>query len=89
MTLFAVNATQEDITRRLDLSAFGDTGQEMAVWTLADSKRAGEPDVTNSFAEPDRVIPVVGKLRAAASRFDYRFPALSLTVLRWQVRAAK
>jgi hypothetical protein len=55
------------------------------VWTLTDTKHAGEPDVVNSFAEPGRVVPVASKFRAAA-RFDYRFPALSLTVLRWKVR---
>jgi alpha-L-arabinofuranosidase len=86
LTLFAVNPSLEDVTRSVDLSAFGAGGQEAEVWTLADTKRAGEPDVTNSFGEPDRVTPVAGKFRAASARFDYRFPALSLTVLRWKVR---
>jgi alpha-N-arabinofuranosidase len=86
LTLFAVNAALEDVTRPLDLSAFGDGGQEADVWTLADTKHAGEPDVTNSFAEPGRVVPVASKFRTASARFGYRFPALSLTVLRWKVR---
>jgi alpha-N-arabinofuranosidase len=85
VTLFAVNATQKDATRSLDLSAFGDAGQEVSVWTLADRDRAGEPDVTNSFADPERVHPVRSVFRASAARFDHRFPALSLTVLRWRV----
>jgi alpha-N-arabinofuranosidase len=83
--LFAVNPNLEDVTRPLDLSAFGAGGQEVSVWTLADRDRAGEPDVTNSFGDPERVRPVRSTYRAPAARFDYRFPALSLTVLRWRV----
>ena len=58
MTLFAVNATLDEVVRPLDFSAFGDHGQEVSVWTLADRQKAGEPDVTNSFGEPERVSPV-------------------------------
>jgi hypothetical protein len=65
----------------VDLSAFG--GGELSVWTLADREPAGEPDVANSCAAPERVRPARSTRRVAA-RFDYRFPALSLTVLRWR-----
>jgi alpha-N-arabinofuranosidase len=86
LTLFAVNPSLEDVTRPVDLSAFGAGVREAEVWTLGDAKRAGEPDVTNSFGDPGRVAPAAGRFRAASARFDYRFPALSLTVLRWKVR---
>jgi alpha-N-arabinofuranosidase len=89
VTLFAVNAGLSDVTRPLDLTAFGDLGQEVEVWTLTDRKAAGEPDVTNRFGEPERVAPVTSRYRAASGRFDYRFPALSLTVLRWRVAKEK
>ena len=59
VSLLAVNATSNDITRPIDLSAFGEKGQELAVWTLADRDRAGEPDVTNSFGDPERVARLV------------------------------
>ncbi len=36
---------------------------------------------------PDRVAPVEATLEISGGRFDYRFPALSVTVLRW--RAAR
>jgi alpha-N-arabinofuranosidase len=85
VTLFAVNATLADVTRTLDLSAFGDQGQAVELWTLADRHKCGEPDVTNSFAEPERVAPVRSSHRVAGGRFSYRFPALSLTVLRCRV----
>jgi alpha-N-arabinofuranosidase len=84
--LFAVNAGLKDIPRPLDLSAFGGQGREVTVWTLADRKQAGEPDVANSFADPERVVPVESKFSAASTRFDYTFPALSLTVMRWPLR---
>jgi alpha-N-arabinofuranosidase len=85
MTLFAVNPTGEEIKRPLDLSAFGAEGQEAEVWTLADKKHAGEPDVNNNFEDPERVAPVRSTFHATSARFAYRFPAYSLTVLRWKV----
>jgi alpha-N-arabinofuranosidase len=83
--LFVANPTLGELTRRLDLSAFGDSGQELAMWTLRDRDKAGEPDVTNNFADPERVVPVVSKRSVPASRFDYSFPPLSLTVLEWRI----
>jgi alpha-N-arabinofuranosidase len=84
--LLAVNDRLEAVTRPLDFSAFGHDGQELEVWTLADTKHAGEPDVTNSFADPDRVIPTRSTFAASSPRFEYGFPPLSLTVLRWAIR---
>jgi len=55
VVLFAVNDGLEAISRPLDFSAFGSRGQELEVWTLADRKQAGEPDVTNSFGEPEQI----------------------------------
>jgi alpha-N-arabinofuranosidase len=86
LTLLIVNDSLRPATRTLDLSAFGKAGQKAQVWTLADTKKAGEPDVTNTFAQPGRVVPVASKFAARSARFDYAFPALSLTVLRWKVR---
>jgi alpha-N-arabinofuranosidase len=85
VTLFAVNAGLTDVTRPVDLTAFGAAGQEVEAWTLTDRQKAGEPDVVNSFGDPERVAPAASRFRAAGGRFDYRFPALSLTVLRWKV----
>jgi alpha-N-arabinofuranosidase len=83
--LFAVNSSLTDVTRTVDLSAFGAGAQDVEVWTLGDRQGAGEPDVTNSFGEPERVRPVRSSFKATSARFDYRFAALSLAVLRWQV----
>lgn len=85
VTLFVVNDGLKDVTRALDFSAFGSKGQEVEVRTLTDRRHAGEPDVANSFGEPERVAPVSSRLHAAGTRFESRFPALSLTVLRWRV----
>jgi alpha-L-arabinofuranosidase len=86
VVLFVVNDTLTAITCPLDFSAFGSRGVSMAVWTLTDRQHAGEPDVANSFAEPERVAPVQATFRAQSARFDYSFPPLSLTVLRWKVK---
>jgi alpha-N-arabinofuranosidase len=85
VTLLAVNATLDDVVRPLDFSAFGARGQEVSIWTLADRKSAGEPDVTNSFEDPERVAPAASTFKAAAAQFEYRFPPLSLTVMQWKV----
>jgi len=85
VTLFAVNPGLSDVTRPVDLRAFGEAGQEVEVWMLADRQKAGEPDVTNSFGEPERVGAVASRSKASSGRFEYRFPALTLTVLRWKV----
>ncbi len=84
--LFAVNDSLNDVTRPLDFSEFGKAAQEVTVRTLTDRQHAGEPDVTNNFGEPERVAPVASTFKAAGPRFDYRFPALSLTVVEWRVK---
>jgi alpha-L-arabinofuranosidase len=84
--LFAVNDQREAIDHPLDFSAFGRHSQTLEVWTLADTRHAGEPDATNSFADPDRVMPVRSTFEAASPQFTYHFPPLSLTVMRWSVR---
>jgi alpha-N-arabinofuranosidase len=86
VTIFIVNPTLDKITRPVDFSAFGNAGQQMEVITLADSKRAGEPDVTNSFDEPNRVVPMTSTFAAPAAKFEYHFEPLSLTVMRWKMR---
>jgi alpha-L-arabinofuranosidase len=82
MTLFAVNDTVEPIERTLDASAFH--GKILTECKLADQKQAGEPDVANSFAEPERVVPVKKLVSDAAEQLRYRFEPLSLTVLQWK-----
>jgi alpha-N-arabinofuranosidase len=86
VTLFVVNDELSDVTRPLDLSAWGDAGQQVEVFTLTDRHKAGEPDVTNNFAEPERIAPVASRFKATSGKFSYRFPGLSLTVLRWRVK---
>ena len=83
VVLFAVNDTSSAITRPLDLSAFGPSGQDAAVWTLADRDHGPQPNATNTFSDPERVAPVRSSPRFGSSRFDYTFPEYSLTVLRW------
>jgi alpha-L-arabinofuranosidase len=82
--LFAVNDTLQPITRPLDFSAFGAEGRTVQVVTLADRDQAGEPDVTNTFNDPDRMAPQTTTFPAASAKFDYPFSPLSLTVLRWR-----
>jgi alpha-N-arabinofuranosidase len=87
--LIAVNDTLRPVSRPLDFSAYVRAGlgalPAVEVWTLADTQEAGEPDVHNSFADPERVRPKQERFVPASARFVYRFPPLSLTFLRWSV----
>ncbi|MCX6924356.1 MAG: hypothetical protein NT154_14250 [Verrucomicrobia bacterium] len=85
LTIFAVNDTGDEIARTLDLTGLRLASQKASVWTLADRERAGEPDVSNSFDQPERVIPVRSKAHIRSATLDYAFPALSLTVLRFDL----
>lgn len=82
MTLFAVNDSLDEITRVIDLGQIATGKPALRVWTLTDRHHSGEPDVTNSFGEPERLVPTESSLKTASTRFPYHFPALSLTVLR-------
>jgi len=84
VVFFAINSSTEDITRPLDFSAFGAQGQSVEVWTLEDRDHAGEPDAANSFGDPERIATRPSTFPAATPQFAYRFPKLSLTVLRWR-----
>ena len=84
--LFVVNSSLNTVTRELDFSAFGKAGQEVRTWTVADREQAGEPDVANSFGDPERVATRPGTLRASSPKFECVIPALSLTVLEWKVQ---
>ena len=85
MVLFALNDGLQAIPRPLDFSAFGSKRQKLEVWTLADRKQAGEPDVTNSFGEPERITSRQATITVVSPRFVYRFPLLSLSLLKWPV----
>ncbi len=86
VVLFLVNYSLRDETLRFDLSAFGDRGRTVQVSTLSDRDRAGEPDVANSFADPQRVAIQESRF-VATPTFEYTLRALSLTVLEWRVQA--
>jgi alpha-N-arabinofuranosidase len=85
VVVLAVNSGLDGVKRLLDLSAFGDVAQQVETWTLCDSKPAREPDAVNTFDEPDRIAPKRSHVSASSGRFEYEFPALSLTVLQWKV----
>jgi alpha-N-arabinofuranosidase len=86
IVLFAINSSLTDLSRTLDLTAFGNDARDVETCTLRDRKQAGEPDAVNNFDEPERVAPENARIRASSGRFFYRFPALTLTVLRIPVQ---
>ncbi len=81
VAIFCVNPTREVQKRTIDLAALAPPDGDVGVWTLADSAKAGERDVANSWREPDRIRDQTGKVSLAKGKLEYDFPALSLTVL--------
>ena len=85
LTLFCVNGSPDEVSKSLDLTALGGKWKPvLRTWTLADTQNAGEPDVTNSFNNPTRVDIARVNKTVSGARFAYRFPPLSLTVLRFE-----
>src|SRR5262249_5909434 len=79
VVLVAVNAGLGGVKRQLDLSGFGKDAQRLDIWTLHDRRHAGELDAVNSFDQPERVAADHSELQVESGRFEYEFPALSVT----------
>jgi alpha-N-arabinofuranosidase len=86
ITLFVVNDGLDPLRHELVLAAFGTGGRDVELWRVVDRDQAGEPDVTNSFGDPERVTAVKSRFHAPGAKVSLDFPALSLTVVRWGVR---
>ncbi len=81
VTLFVVNDAREPKQRTILLAPLGALAPDAAVWTLGDTRHAGERDASNSWREPDRIRPIEGKATVAQGQLAYEFPPLSLTVI--------
>jgi alpha-L-arabinofuranosidase len=84
IVLFVVNDSTTEITRPVEVVGAGAGAREVKRWTLADRESAGERDLQNSFFNPVRVSVAASSFRVTGANFSVRFPALSLTVLRWR-----
>ena len=83
MLLKVVN--KSDVSESVNIT-LGDVGQVRPVGHA--TILTGAPGAENSFAHPTQVVPAAGTF-PAASRFQYLFPAYSVTVLRIGVSRAK
>ena len=82
LSLFVVSYTNQPQRRTLDLTGLTPLSKEIEVWTLADTRGAGERDVANSWREPDRIRTASSRAVLVDGSLAYEFPALSLTVLK-------
>jgi len=87
ITIITVNPSLEDVASRVDLSGFTLLSGVIRIWTLADRDRAGEPEVVNSFRDPERIAPVEAMVKLTDGVISYTFPALSLVMMRCPVAA--
>jgi alpha-L-arabinofuranosidase len=76
---------KSDVSESVNIT-LGDVGQVRPVGHA--TILTGAPGAENSFAHPTQVVPAAGTF-PAASRFQYLFPAYSVTVLRIGVSRAK
>jgi alpha-N-arabinofuranosidase len=88
IALFAVNPWTESQSRTVDLSAWAPLDKGVQVWTLADTLGAGERDAANGWRSPDRIRTESGNTALGGAKLAYRFPPLSLTVLKIQRKTA-
>jgi alpha-N-arabinofuranosidase len=84
-TLFVVNPTLNIVRLDLDVTSFGKVAEDVTVKTLSDREKAGEPDVTNSFSNPERVRVRDSTQKSGEGKIECQVEPLSLTVLRWTV----
>jgi alpha-L-arabinofuranosidase len=80
IALLGVNPTAQEQEREIDLSQLGLSGREFQVWTLTGPSL----DAVNSFQEKDRVAPYEARGALPASVFTHRFPAYSVSILRFR-----
>ena len=88
IALFAINPTTESQLRTLDLAVWAPLNRSAQVWTLADTMGAGERDAANDWRRPDRIRTEPGNTALDGAKLAYRFPPLSLTVLKMQRKTA-
>lgn len=74
----AVNVTEEDVSAELRFSGFPQAPCDVRVYALS----GYAPEEENSFTQPKHVTPTSGIFQVEGPRFSYRFPKLSVTVLR-------
>jgi len=86
LVVFVVNDGPSDETRSVDPTPAGKFRGAPSITVLADRDRAGEPDATNTFERPDRIVPPRARSDLAAPDGRCTFPAYSLTVLEWHSR---
>lgn len=85
VVVLVVNGMRRGLKATLDLSRWAPPRQEARVWTLLDTQKAGERDVTNGFDDPERVRTLASSVPVGSAEFSYTFPALSLTALECEV----
>ncbi len=88
VAVFVVNESANAVNANLDLSAFGFGAGAAEVKTLADRERVGQPDVTNGFADPERVGVRGASAAIVEGKVSVELPAWSLTVVRVPVTAS-
>lgn len=86
LVLFVVNDTRKAIRSGLDLNELGVKPQAAECWILTDKKKAGEPDATNTFVDPERIAPVKSMIKWQNDVQEVRFAAFSLTVIRLKLK---
>jgi len=74
----AVNIQEVPVSVQLELGGMSDESRNVEIHELS----GYELNQENSFEEPEAVVPKLREMRIGCSRFEYEFPARSLTVLR-------
>ena len=86
LTLFVVNDSLQPSYQAIDISGLGTPCRKVQVWTLGDTQQSNSRDVANSFAEPQRVVPLLTEGVAEGTAFRHTFAPLTVTALKLRLR---
>jgi alpha-L-arabinofuranosidase len=80
--LKVVNAGGIDQTVNINVSGVTKVSADGSMTEL----KADKPEDTNSITEPEKIIPVVSKIKGLGKKFTRTFPAYSITVLQVETK---
>jgi alpha-L-arabinofuranosidase len=81
LAIFVVNQTANAKKKTIDLTAFAPLNGKAGVWTLADTEKAGDREVLNSWREKERVRTVSSEATVVNGKCSQEFPPFSLTLV--------
>ena len=89
LRIYAVNSSARSRTLRMNLKNFGGSIIGSRVMTLSDAQHAGDSEAMNTHDDPNRISISVRTAALRGSSVQYRFQALSVTLIECNLRKSR